>query len=107
MRELVRAADRAALDLVGTQDHPYQPHFLDTWWLISTLLAETKRISFFTDVANLPLRPPAVMAKAAASLDELRVGPLQARPGRRRFPRRGRGLGRSAANAPSRRRAVS
>jgi alkanesulfonate monooxygenase SsuD/methylene tetrahydromethanopterin reductase-like flavin-dependent oxidoreductase (luciferase family) len=33
------------------------------------LLAETKRISVFTDVANLPLRPPAVMAKAAASLD--------------------------------------
>jgi alkanesulfonate monooxygenase SsuD/methylene tetrahydromethanopterin reductase-like flavin-dependent oxidoreductase (luciferase family) len=35
------------------------------------LLAETKRISFFTDVASLPLRPPAVMAKAAASLDML------------------------------------
>jgi alkanesulfonate monooxygenase SsuD/methylene tetrahydromethanopterin reductase-like flavin-dependent oxidoreductase (luciferase family) len=38
------------------------------------LLAETKRISFFTDVANLPLRPPAVMAKAAASLDVLSGG---------------------------------
>jgi alkanesulfonate monooxygenase SsuD/methylene tetrahydromethanopterin reductase-like flavin-dependent oxidoreductase (luciferase family) len=32
------------------------------------------RISFFTDVANLPLRPPAVMAKAAASLDVLSGG---------------------------------
>src|SRR3989440_9210696 len=69
IRELARAADENALDLVGIQDHPYQHHFLDTWSLISTLLAETKRISFFTDVANLPLRPPAVMAKAAASLD--------------------------------------
>src|SRR5881398_2111394 len=68
-RELVRAADEAALDLVGIQDHPYQRHFLDTWALIATLLAETNRISFFTDVANLPLRPPAVMAKAAATLD--------------------------------------
>jgi alkanesulfonate monooxygenase SsuD/methylene tetrahydromethanopterin reductase-like flavin-dependent oxidoreductase (luciferase family) len=38
------------------------------------LLAETKRVSFFTDVANLPLRPPAVMAKAAASLDVLSGG---------------------------------
>ena len=74
IRELVRAADDAGLDLVGIQDHPYQHHFLDTWSLIPTLLAETKRISFFTDVANLPLRPPAVMAKAAASLDVLSGG---------------------------------
>jgi alkanesulfonate monooxygenase SsuD/methylene tetrahydromethanopterin reductase-like flavin-dependent oxidoreductase (luciferase family) len=74
IRELVRVADEAALDLVGIQDHPYQHHFLDTWSLIPTLLAETKRISFFTDVANLPLRPPAVMAKAAASLDVLSGG---------------------------------
>ena len=74
IRELVRAADEAALDLVGIQDHPYQGRFLDTWSLIPTLFAETKRISFFTDVANLPLRPPAVMAKAAASLDVLSAG---------------------------------
>ncbi len=73
-RELARVADEAGLDLVGIQDHPYQHHFLDTWSLIPTLLAETKRISFFTDVANLPLRPPAVMAKAAASLDVLSGG---------------------------------
>ncbi|MGH2983718.1 MAG: LLM class flavin-dependent oxidoreductase [Solirubrobacterales bacterium] len=74
IRELVRAADGADLDLVGIQDHPYQHHFLDTWSLIPALLAETRRISFFTDVANLPLRPPAVMAKAAASLDVLSGG---------------------------------
>jgi alkanesulfonate monooxygenase SsuD/methylene tetrahydromethanopterin reductase-like flavin-dependent oxidoreductase (luciferase family) len=74
IRALVRTADEAGLDLVGIQDHPYQHHFLDTWSLIPTLLAETERISFFTDVANLPLRPPAVMAKAAASLDVLSGG---------------------------------
>ena len=73
-RELVRVADEAGLDLVGIQDHPYQRHFLDTWSLIPALIAETERISFFTDVANLPLRPPAVMAKAAASLDVLSRG---------------------------------
>src|SRR6266699_1218725 len=73
-RELVRVADAGGLALVGVQDHPYQRHFFDTWSLIATLLAETKRISFFTDVANLPLRPPAVMAKAAASLDVLSGG---------------------------------
>src|SRR4051795_10026556 len=73
-RELVRVADEGGVPLVGIQDHPYPHHFLDTWSLIPTLLAETKRISFFTDVANLPLRSPAVMAKAAASLDALSGG---------------------------------
>jgi alkanesulfonate monooxygenase SsuD/methylene tetrahydromethanopterin reductase-like flavin-dependent oxidoreductase (luciferase family) len=73
-RELVRVADEGGLALVGIQDHPYQRHFFDTWSLIPTLMAETKRISFFTDVASLPLRPPAVMAKAAASLDVLSGG---------------------------------
>jgi alkanesulfonate monooxygenase SsuD/methylene tetrahydromethanopterin reductase-like flavin-dependent oxidoreductase (luciferase family) len=73
-RELIRAADEGGLGFVGIQDHPYQRHFFDTWSLIPTLFAETRRISFFTDVANLPLRPPAVMAKAAASLDVLSGG---------------------------------
>src|ERR1700681_4892566 len=73
-RALVRAADEVGLDLVGIQDHPYQGRFLDTWSLLPTLLADTNGISFFTDVASLPLRPPAVMAKAAASLDVLSGG---------------------------------
>jgi alkanesulfonate monooxygenase SsuD/methylene tetrahydromethanopterin reductase-like flavin-dependent oxidoreductase (luciferase family) len=73
-RELIRTADEGGLGFVGIQDHPYQHRFFDTWSLIPTLLAETRRISFFTDVANLPLRPPAVMAKAAASLDVLSGG---------------------------------
>jgi alkanesulfonate monooxygenase SsuD/methylene tetrahydromethanopterin reductase-like flavin-dependent oxidoreductase (luciferase family) len=86
IRELVRTADDAALDLVGIQDHPYQRRFLDTWSLIPMLLAETKRISFFTDVANLPLRPPAVMAKAAASLDVLSGGRFELGLGAGGFP---------------------
>jgi Leucine carboxyl methyltransferase/Luciferase-like monooxygenase len=73
-RRLGQAADQAGLRLVGIQDHPYQSRFLDTFALVATLLAETRRISFFTDVANLPLRPPAVLAKAAASLDLLSGG---------------------------------
>ena len=73
-RELVRVADEGELALVGVQDHPYQRHFFDTWSLIPTLMSETRRISFCTDVANLPLRPPAVMAKAAATLDALSGG---------------------------------
>jgi alkanesulfonate monooxygenase SsuD/methylene tetrahydromethanopterin reductase-like flavin-dependent oxidoreductase (luciferase family) len=70
----VRAADDGGLELVGIQDHPYQRRFLDAFALVATLLAETQRISLFTDVANLPLRPPAVLAKAAASLDVISGG---------------------------------
>jgi alkanesulfonate monooxygenase SsuD/methylene tetrahydromethanopterin reductase-like flavin-dependent oxidoreductase (luciferase family) len=73
-RELVRVADDGGLALIAIQDHPFQRHFFDTWSLIPTLLAETRRISFVTDVANLPLRPPAVTAKAAATLDVLSGG---------------------------------
>jgi alkanesulfonate monooxygenase SsuD/methylene tetrahydromethanopterin reductase-like flavin-dependent oxidoreductase (luciferase family) len=86
IRELVRSADEAALDLVGVQDHPYQRRFLDTWSLIPMLLAETKRVSLFTDVANLPLRPPAVMAKAAASLDVQSGGRFELGLGAGGFP---------------------
>ena len=71
------AADGAGLDLVGIQDHPYQRRFLDTWTLISTLVPVTGRIRFFPDVASLPLRPPAMLAKAAASLDVLSGGRVE------------------------------
>jgi alkanesulfonate monooxygenase SsuD/methylene tetrahydromethanopterin reductase-like flavin-dependent oxidoreductase (luciferase family) len=47
-RELVRIAEAGGLALVGVQDHPYQHHFFDTWSRIPMLLAETRRISFFT-----------------------------------------------------------
>ena len=74
---VARAADRAGLDLVGIQDHPYQRRFLDTWTLISTLVPQTERVRFFPDVANLPLRPPAMLAKSAASLDVLSGGRIE------------------------------
>lgn len=67
----VAAADRGGLDLVGIQDHPYQRRHLDTWMLMATVLAHTERVRVFPDVANVPLRPPAVMATSAASLDVL------------------------------------
>jgi alkanesulfonate monooxygenase SsuD/methylene tetrahydromethanopterin reductase-like flavin-dependent oxidoreductase (luciferase family) len=74
---VAKAADRAGLELVGIQDHPYQRRFLDTWTLISTLVPVTEHIRFFPDVVNLPLRPPAMLAKAAASLDVLSAGRVE------------------------------
>jgi alkanesulfonate monooxygenase SsuD/methylene tetrahydromethanopterin reductase-like flavin-dependent oxidoreductase (luciferase family) len=87
-RAIVRAAEDGGLDLVGIQDHPYQRRFLDTFALIATLLAETERLRFFTDVANLPLRPPATMAKAAATLDRLSGGRFELGLGAGAMPKR-------------------
>jgi alkanesulfonate monooxygenase SsuD/methylene tetrahydromethanopterin reductase-like flavin-dependent oxidoreductase (luciferase family) len=72
--EDVLLAERLGYDLVGIQDHPYNPHYLDTMTLLAVLAARTTRIGLFPDVASLPLRPPAVLAKSAASLDLLSGG---------------------------------
>jgi alkanesulfonate monooxygenase SsuD/methylene tetrahydromethanopterin reductase-like flavin-dependent oxidoreductase (luciferase family) len=66
--------ERLGLDYVGIQDHPYQRRFADTWSLMAMIAASTTTLSVFPDVANLPLRPPAVMAKAAATIDLLSGG---------------------------------
>jgi alkanesulfonate monooxygenase SsuD/methylene tetrahydromethanopterin reductase-like flavin-dependent oxidoreductase (luciferase family) len=97
--DVALAADAAGLDLIGVQDHPYQRRFLDTWTLLSYLAARTENIALVPDVASLPLRPPAVLAKAAASLDRLSNGrvelglgagafwdPIEAMGGKRRTP---------------------
>src|SRR3954453_4303325 len=72
--QMAWVADEAGFDLVGIQDHPYQGRFLDTWALMAFVLAKTDRVTVFPDVANLPLRPPRMMAKHAASLDVLSGG---------------------------------
>ena len=72
--ETAREIEARGLDWVGVQDHPYQRRFVDTWMLLGAIAAITTRVGFFPDVANLPLRPPAVMGKAAASLDVLSGG---------------------------------
>ena len=71
---IAQEAERLGLDYIAVQDHPYQRRFVDTWSLLSMIAATTSRIGLFPDVANLPLRPPAVMAKAAASIDVLSGG---------------------------------
>jgi alkanesulfonate monooxygenase SsuD/methylene tetrahydromethanopterin reductase-like flavin-dependent oxidoreductase (luciferase family) len=67
-------ADSAGLEYVGIQDHPYNAEFLDTFTLITWLAARTSRVHLFPNVANLPLRPPAMLGKQAASIDVLSGG---------------------------------
>jgi len=71
---IAQEVERRGLDYVAIQDHPYQRRFVDTWTLLSMIAATTSRIGLFPDVANLPLRTPAVLAKAAASIDVLSGG---------------------------------
>lgn len=74
---LAQLAEQRGLDLIGIQDHPYNPDLLDTWTLLSHLAAATDTIRLFPDVACLPLRPAAVLARAAASLDLLSDGRVE------------------------------
>src|SRR5947209_7248445 len=70
----VQTAEAAGFDYATFQDHPYSPAFLDTFALIGTLIGQTSRLRFIPDVANLPLRPPAMLAKTSATLDLLSGG---------------------------------
>ena len=74
---LAGTVEDLGLDVLAFQDHPYQPGFLDTWTLLTFLAARTSRVRLLPDVANVPLRPPAVLARAAAALDILSGGRLE------------------------------
>jgi alkanesulfonate monooxygenase SsuD/methylene tetrahydromethanopterin reductase-like flavin-dependent oxidoreductase (luciferase family) len=74
---LAEAADVAGLDLVTVQDHPYQARHLDAWTLLSVIAARTTSIRVAPNVANLPLRPPVVLARSVATLDRLSGGRVE------------------------------
>ena len=75
--KIARTADEHGLDIIGIQDHPYNGSFLDTWTLISALAMSTRKIRFFPDVSDLPMRQPAILAKAVATLDILTKGRIE------------------------------
>jgi alkanesulfonate monooxygenase SsuD/methylene tetrahydromethanopterin reductase-like flavin-dependent oxidoreductase (luciferase family) len=76
--ETARLAEDLGYDLLAVQDHPYQRRHLDALALLGWILAETERIRVIQDVGNVPLRPPAVFAQAAATLDVLSGGRFEA-----------------------------
>ena len=75
--QLAQLTEDVGLDLVTIQDHPYQAKFLDTWTLLSVIGAKTTRVRLSPNVANLPPRPPAVLARSVASLDLLTDGRVE------------------------------
>jgi alkanesulfonate monooxygenase SsuD/methylene tetrahydromethanopterin reductase-like flavin-dependent oxidoreductase (luciferase family) len=74
---LAQQAERAGLDFVSFQDHLYNPHWVDTWTLLTAVGAQTSRIGLQIATATLPLRYPPVLAKQAMTLDLLTGGRLE------------------------------
>lgn len=75
--ELAQLADVHGLELLSVQDHPYQSRHLDAWTLLAVVGARTSQLTVATNVANLPLRQPVVLARAAATLDRLIGGRVE------------------------------
>ncbi|MEV6283401.1 LLM class flavin-dependent oxidoreductase [Kribbella sp. NPDC051770] len=74
---LAQLTEQAGLDLVTLQDHPYQPRLADAWTLLSVIAAQTRTVRVATNVANLPLRHPVVLARSVASLDLISGGRVE------------------------------
>lgn len=74
---MAETADVRGLDLVTIQDHPYNAHHLDAWTLLAVIAARTTTVRVAPNVANLPLRPPVVLARSAATLDLLSGGRVE------------------------------
>ncbi|TCC44137.1 LLM class flavin-dependent oxidoreductase [Kribbella capetownensis] len=74
---LAQLTEQVGLDLVSFQDHPYQPRLMDAWTLLSIVAAQTERVKVTTNVANLPLRHPVVLARSVATLDLITGGRVE------------------------------
>lgn len=71
---LSQISEQAGLDYVTFQDHPYNNTFVDAFTLMTWVAAQTSEIHVAANVFNLPLRPPAMLARQAASLNLLSDG---------------------------------
>ncbi|MFZ0546215.1 MAG: LLM class flavin-dependent oxidoreductase, partial [Candidatus Promineifilaceae bacterium] len=72
-----KVADENGVALITLMDHPYNTNLFETWTLLTALAMKTERVHMATNVANLPLRPPAMLAKMAATLDVLSNGRME------------------------------
>jgi alkanesulfonate monooxygenase SsuD/methylene tetrahydromethanopterin reductase-like flavin-dependent oxidoreductase (luciferase family) len=72
--ELAQVTEQTGLDMVSISDHPYLPERLDALTLLSVIAARTSRVRVLSNLANLPLRPPPVLARTAATLDIISEG---------------------------------
>ena len=73
---LAQRSEAVGLDLVTLRDHPEQPDQLDAWTVLTWIAGQTGRVQLAANVLNLPLRDPAVLARAT-SLDLLSGGRVE------------------------------
>ncbi|MBP2705524.1 LLM class flavin-dependent oxidoreductase [Microbispora sp. RL4-1S] len=90
---LAELTEDAGLDIATFQDHPYNADYLDTYTLLTWVAARTRRIRVSANVMNLPLRPPAVLGRATATLDVLSEGRFEFGLGAGAFPGAVHGMG--------------
>src|SRR5512135_2121322 len=79
MKERARRAENLGADVFWVADHfvnPYSPAepWLEAWTLLGAVASATGRIALGTLVSPVTLRNPAVLARAAATLDEVSGG---------------------------------
>lgn len=72
--DLAMLADVLGLDLFSLPDHPYRTDELDSLALLAHLAGVTERVRLVPNLANLALRPPAMLARTAATVDVLSGG---------------------------------
>src|SRR5258708_15935478 len=80
-----RLIDELGYDLVGIQDHPYNPGHLDALSLMAVILGQTRRIRVVPTVAHLGLPPPVILATTAARPHPMSGGPFELGLGHRAF----------------------
>lgn len=88
LSELATTADRGGVEALWLPDHLTLPaedvranggrsridEPFDAWMLLAMLAAVTERVGLGTEVTPLPLRQPALLSKAVATLDVLSAG---------------------------------
>ncbi|MDA4128881.1 MAG: LLM class flavin-dependent oxidoreductase [Thaumarchaeota archaeon] len=71
------AAEKAGLDFFLVTDHyltPVAKTSVDAWTALAGIATRTERIRIGTCVTPIPLRPPAILAKVVATVDQLSNG---------------------------------
>ena len=83
LREIAQTAEGAGLDSIWVYDHllfrsPGEPTtgIYECWSMLAALSADTSRVDIGTIVLAIPFRNPALLAKMAATVDEISGGRL-------------------------------
>lgn len=75
--EAALVAEEAGLDFLLLPDHymtPISNESIDSWTMLAALAAKTQRIRLGTCVTPIPFRPPQLLAKVVAAVDQLSNG---------------------------------